>query len=60
MANEERAHDLALAVVKEVLHRDFDVMKNSDHDGNEQREVLAASVLDEYNFYFNAFKKSIE
>ena len=60
MATEERAHDLALAVVKEVLHRDFDSMKNSDHDGNEQREVLSASVLDEYNFYFNAFKKSIE
>ena len=44
MTNEERAHDLALTVVKEVLHRDFDVMKNSDHDGNEQREVFAASV----------------
>ena len=50
MATEERAHDLALAVVKEILHHDFDSMKNSDHDGNEQRDVLSAYVLDEYNF----------
>lgn len=57
---EKRAHDLTLAVVSELLSRDFDTMKNSDQDGNEVREVLAASVLDEYNFFFDAFKKSIK
>lgn len=58
--NEKRAHDLALIVVSESLSRDFEVMKNSDKDGDEVREVLAASVLDEYNFFFDAFKKSIK
>lgn len=58
--NEKRAHDLALIVVSESLSRDFEVMKNSDKDGDESREVLAASVLDEYNFFFDAFKKSIK
>lgn len=57
---EKRAHDLTLAVVAELLSRDFDTMKNSDQDGNEVREVFAASVLDEYNFFFDAFKKSIK
>lgn len=57
---EKRAHDLTLAVVSELLSRDFDTMKNSDQDGNEVREVLATSVLDEYNFFFDAFKKSIK
>lgn len=58
--NEKRAHDLALIVVSEILTKDFMVMKNSDHDGDESREVLAESVLDEYNFFFDAFKKSIK
>lgn len=58
--NEKRAHDLALIVVSESLSRDFEVMKNSDKDGDESREVLAASVLDEYNFFFDTFKKSIK
>ena len=58
--NEKRAHELALTVVSEILSRDYDVMKNSDDDGDEAREVLAASVLDEYNFFFDAFKKSMK
>lgn len=32
--NEKRAHDLALIVVSESLSRDFEVMKNSDKDGD--------------------------
>lgn len=58
--NEKRAHDLALIVVSESLSRDFEVMKNSDKDGDESREILAASVLDEYNYFFDTFKKSIK
>jgi hypothetical protein len=58
--NEKRAHDLALTVVSEIITRDFEVMKNSDNDSDEAREVLAASVIDEYNFFFDAFKKSIK
>lgn len=58
--NEKRAHELALTVVSEILSRDYDVMKNSDDDGDEAREVLAASVLDEYNFFFDVFKKSMK
>ncbi len=57
---EKRAHDLTLTVIAEIISRDFDIMKNSDHDENEAREVFAASVLDEYNFFFDAFKKSIK
>lgn len=57
---EKRAHDLTLTVVAELLSRDFYTMKNSDQDRNEIREVFAASVLDEYNFFFDAFKKSIK
>ncbi len=61
MSNDEkRAHDLALTVISEILSRDFEVMINSDNDANETREVLAASVLDEYNYFFDAFKKSIK
>lgn len=58
--NEKRAHELAMLVVSESISHDFNVMKNSDKDGNEVREVLAASVLDEYNFFFDTFKKSIK
>lgn len=58
--NEKRAHELAMLVVSELMSHDFNVMKNSDKDGDEVREVLAASVLDEYNFFFDAFKKSIK
>lgn len=58
--NEKRAHDLAMLVVSETLSRDFDVMKNSDKDGDEVREVLAASILDEYNFFYDAFIKSMK
>lgn len=57
---EKRSHDLALLVVSEILSRDFDCMSNSDNDGDEKREVLAASVLDEYNFFYDAFKKSMK
>lgn len=58
--NEKRAHDLAMLVVSETMARNFNVMKNSDKDGDEVREVLAASVLDEYNFFFDAFQKSMK
>lgn len=57
---EKRAHDLALQVVSEILSHDYAVMKNSDNNGDAAREVLATSVLDEYNFFFDAFKKSIQ
>lgn len=57
---EKRAHDLTLTVIAEIISRDFNIMKNSDQDENEVREVFAASVLDEYNFFFDVFKKSIK
>lgn len=58
--NEKRAHDLALQVTMEILSRDYDVMKNSDPDGNEPREVLASSIIDEYNSFYDIFVKSIK
>lgn len=57
---EKRAHELALQVVSEILSHDYNLMKNSDHTGDAAREVLAASVLDEYNYFFDAFKNSIQ
>ena len=57
---EKRSHDLTLTVIAEIISRDFNIMKNSDQDENEVREVFAASVLDEYNFFFDVFKKSIK
>lgn len=57
---EKRAHDLALLVVAEILRRDFKVMTNSDEDGDEAREVFAASVLGNYNFFFDAFNGSMK
>ena len=57
--NEKRAHDLALIVVAESLSRDFETMSNGK-DPEQKREVLAASVLDEYNFFYDAFIKSIK
>lgn len=56
--NEKRAHDLALLVVSELLSRDFEIMSNGKNS-NQMREVLAASVLDEYNFFYDAFAESI-
>lgn len=58
--SEKRAHDLAMIVVSKIIDNDFDTMRNSGTDGDEAREVFAASVLDEYDFFFNAFKKSMQ
>lgn len=55
----KRAHDLALVVVAETLSRDFGTM-SSGKNPKQKREVLAASVLDEYNFFYGAFMESIK
>lgn len=57
--NEKRAHDLALLVVSETLSRDFETM-SSGKNPEQKREVLTASVLEEYNFFYDAFLKSIK
>lgn len=57
--NEKRAHDLALIVVSESLSRNFGTMSNGKNP-KQRREVLAASVLDEYNFFYDAFMESIK
>ncbi len=57
--NEKRAHDLAMLVVAEILSRDFETMSNGKNP-KQKREVLASSVLDEYNFFYNAFMESIK
>ncbi len=44
--NEKRAHD-------------FETMRNGKNP-KQKREVLAASVLDEYNFFYDAFIESIK
>lgn len=56
----KRAHDLALLVTSEWLSRDFESAINSDNDGDEKREVLAASVLDEYEFFYDHFMTSMK
>lgn len=55
----KRAHDLALVVVAETLSRDFETM-SSGKNPKQKREVLAASILDEYNFFYDAFMESIK
>jgi len=57
--NEKRAHDLALIVVAESLSRDFKIMSDGKNP-KQKREVLAASVLYEYNFFYDAFMESIK
>ncbi|MBQ3513469.1 MAG: hypothetical protein IJA32_06695 [Lachnospiraceae bacterium] len=57
---ERRAHELALKTVSAIMSRDLEVMRNSDGDEDEVREVLAASVLEAYNFHYASFLKSIK
>ena len=58
--NDKRAHDLAMLIVSELVSRDFESMKNSDSVGDEAREMLAMSVLEEYTFFFDAIKNSMK
>lgn len=57
---EQRAHELALCVVSEVMSRDYETYTNSDNDGDELREVLAASVLEQYEFFYGTFLKTMK
>lgn len=56
---EKISHDLALLVVSEIISRDFSIMKNTKESGDMMRDALAASVLEEYNYFFDVFMKSI-
>lgn len=61
MDKEQRAHDLAMQVVSELLSRDFDTLNDgNEKDKGKSRINFALSVLDEYNYFYETFKNSMK